>query len=79
MDGREVLAEIKRDPALRCIPVCVLSTSKAELDRAECYNLHANCYLRKPLDFEEFVSLLRALESFWFVHVQPPPQIRGTG
>jgi two-component system, chemotaxis family, response regulator Rcp1 len=64
-DGREVLAELKSDPKLRTIPVVVLTTSKDELDIAEAYRLQANCYIAKPVDFEQFVTVVRAIEHFW--------------
>lgn len=64
-DGREVLAEIKQDPRLRRIPVVVLTTSRAESDVARCYDLHANCVLTKPLEFEQFVRTIESLSNFW--------------
>ena len=63
-DGREVLAEIKADPSLRRIPVVVLTTSRAEDDVLRCYDLHANCYVIKPIDFEEYVDVVRSIEAF---------------
>src|SRR5690348_12544017 len=63
-DGREVLAEIKADPALKTIPVVVLTTSRAEQDILRAYNLHANCYITKPVDFEQFLGVVRTIESF---------------
>jgi two-component system, chemotaxis family, response regulator Rcp1 len=71
-DGREVLAEVKGDPRLSHIPIVVLSTSRAERDVLACYQLHANCYLQKPVDFEAFAALIRGLESFWFGQVSLP-------
>jgi CheY-like chemotaxis protein len=65
-DGREVLAEIKRDARLRHIPVVVLSSSTAAEDVAGAYDLHANCYVSKPVDFEQFVNVVRSIETFWF-------------
>jgi CheY-like chemotaxis protein len=65
-DGREVLAEIKRDVRLRHIPVVVLSSSTAAEDVAGAYDLHANCYVSKPVDFEQFVNVVRSIETFWF-------------
>lgn len=73
MDGREVLAEIKKDPALRRIPVVVLTTSKAEEDILRTYDLHANCYITKPVDFEKFVSVVRSIDDFWLTVVRLPP------
>jgi two-component system, chemotaxis family, response regulator Rcp1 len=71
-DGREVLAEVKQDPGLRRIPVVVLTTSNAESDVTRAYDLHANCYLRKPSDLDEFISAVRACESFWLNIVRLP-------
>jgi two-component system, chemotaxis family, response regulator Rcp1 len=64
-DGREVLAEVKSDPDLRRIPVVVLTTSGADLDIRHAYDLHANCYILKPLGLEAFRTTLRAMEEFW--------------
>lgn len=72
-DGREVLAEIKDDPALRRIPVVVLTTSKAEEDILRTYDLHANCYITKPVDFDKFVSVVRSIDDFWLSVVRLPP------
>lgn len=66
MEGRQVLAEIKGDPGLRSIPVLVLTTSDAREDIADCYDLHANCYITKPLGLDDFIDVLRGIESFWF-------------
>jgi chemotaxis family two-component system response regulator Rcp1 len=71
-DGREVLREIKADAGLRKIPVVVLSSSGAPEDIARSYDAHANCYLRKPVDFEEFRGLVRQIESFWFSAAELP-------
>jgi CheY-like chemotaxis protein len=71
-DGREVLAEVKSDPALRKIPVVVLTTSQAEQDIIESYELHANCYVTKPVDLEQFVQIVMAIENFWFTVVKLP-------
>lgn len=73
-DGREVLAEVKQDPVLRSIPVLVLSTSKAENDVRTCYDLHANCYLTKPVDLNHFAEMVQMLERFWFNMVLLPPK-----
>ena len=73
MDGRQVLAEIKQDADLRRIPVVVLTTSKAEEDIVRTYNLHANCYVTKPVDFEKFVSVIRTIDEFWLTVVRLPP------
>ena len=72
-DGREVLAEIKEDPDLRRIPVVVLTTSQAEQDVLRSYNLHANCYISKPIDLEQFVTVVRSIEDFWLTIVKLPP------
>ena len=64
-DGREVLAELKSDPDLRTIPVVVLTTSKDDRDISRAYQLQANCYIAKPVDFAQFVGVLRAIEHFW--------------
>ena len=65
IDGREVLANIKKNKDLRRIPVVILTTSKAEEDIIKTYNLHANCYIQKPLDFNSFAELVKQIESFW--------------
>ncbi|SRR5579883_1281143 len=71
-DGREVLAEIKADEYLKDIPVVVLTTSKADQDIARSYNLHANCYVTKPVDLEQFITVVRSIEDFWFTIVTLP-------
>jgi two-component system, chemotaxis family, response regulator Rcp1 len=71
-NGREVLAEIKADPALRCIPVVVLTTSQAEDDVVKSYELHANCYITKPIDFERYMEVVKAIECFWVKIVRLP-------
>jgi CheY-like chemotaxis protein len=71
-DGREVLREVKSDPQLRRIPVVVLTTSDAEDDVLASYNLHANAYVRKPVDFEQFVSAVRAVDDFFIRVVRLP-------
>jgi len=71
-DGREVLAEIKSDPALRRIPVVVLTTSRDAGDIAITYDNHANCYIVKPLHFQEFSDVVRAIEDFWLTVVALP-------
>lgn len=73
-DGREVLAEIKKDPRLKRIPVVVLTTSKADEDIVKTYNLHANAYITKPVDLNRFVDIIHALEEFWFSIVKLPPK-----
>ena len=64
-DGREVLAEIKADPNLRRIPVVVLTTSSSEEDILKIYDLHANCYVKKPIDLDKFIEVVRECERFW--------------
>jgi CheY-like chemotaxis protein len=71
-DGREVLAEIKSDPDLRRIPVVVLTTSQAEEDVLRSYDLHANAYVTKPVDFERFVDVVRSVDEFFFTVVRLP-------
>ena len=71
-DGREVLAEIKTDVQLKRIPVVVLTTSMAEEDILKAYNLHANCYVTKPVDFDQFLKVVQAIEEFWLTIVKLP-------
>jgi len=71
-DGRQVLAEIKDDIDLKRIPVVILTTSKAEEDILRTYNLHANCYVTKPVDLEQFVKVVKSLEDFWLAIVKLP-------
>jgi two-component system, chemotaxis family, response regulator Rcp1 len=71
-DGRQVLSEMKEDPRLRVIPVVVLTTSEAEKDIVKSYELHANCYITKPVDLEKFIEIVRAIESFWLAVVTLP-------
>jgi CheY-like chemotaxis protein len=73
-DGREVLAEVKNDPALRRIPVVVLTTSQAEQDVMSCYELHANCFITKPVDLDQFINVVRTIEGFWCQTVKLPPR-----
>jgi CheY-like chemotaxis protein len=75
MDGREVLTVIKEDPVLNAIPVVVLTTSKAEEDIAASYRKHANCYVSKPVNIEEFRTVLASIESFWFSIVRLPTEV----
>lgn len=70
--GREVLAEIKADPELRRIPVLVLSTSQAAHDVLACYDLHANCYLPKPVDLDQFLRMVRGIVDFWLTIARLP-------
>lgn len=76
-DGRQVLEEIKLDPDLRRIPVVVLTTSKAEEDVLRSYNLHANCYISKPVDLEQFLGVVRSIEDFWLCIVKLPSERDG--
>jgi len=71
-DGREVLAEIKGDKVLKRIPVVVLTTSRAERDVLKAYDLHANCYITKPVDLDQFITVVRSIEDFWFTIVKLP-------
>ena len=71
-DGKEALREIKGDPALRSIPVVVLTTSEAEADIAACYDLGANCYITKPISFAAFTKVVAMIEEFWFTIVRMP-------
>lgn len=71
-DGREVLAEIKADPNLRSIPVLILSSSKMDTDIQQCYDLGASCFIRKPVNFDEFISLVQVIKSFWLKSVLYP-------
>lgn len=73
-DGREVLAEIRADPNLRRIPVVVLTTSAAERDVLQAYDLHANCYVTKPVDLDQFVNIVQSIEDFWLTIVRLPPK-----
>jgi two-component system, chemotaxis family, response regulator Rcp1 len=75
MDGREVLTKIKEDPALTDIPVVILTTSQAEEDIAASYRQHANCYISKPVDIDQFRSVVASIETFWFTVVQLPPDL----
>ena len=70
--GREVLADIKQDVSLRRIPVVVLTTSRAEEDVLRTYDLHANCYIVKPVDLDQFIQVVRSINHFWFSVVKLP-------
>jgi CheY-like chemotaxis protein len=76
MDGREVLAHIKEDDNLKTIPTVILTTSDAEADIVKCYQLHANCYLSKPVQFDAFELLVKSINDFWMTKVKLPPQTR---
>ena len=71
-DGREVLAEIKADAGLKQIPVVILTTSRAEQDIVKSYDLHANCYVTKPVDLDQFITVVRSIEDFWLTVVALP-------
>lgn len=73
MDGRELLGEIKEDDDLKRIPVVILTTSKAEEDILKSYNLHANCYITKPVDLDQFINVVKTIEDFWMTIVILPP------
>ncbi len=75
-DGREVLAEIKTDPDLKRIPVIVLTSSTSSEDVSKAYGEHANCYIAKPVDLEEFARIVRVIEEFWFKTVILPSRSR---
>ncbi|MBI2361796.1 MAG: response regulator [Elusimicrobia bacterium] len=73
VDGREVLAAVKSDPGLRAIPIVVLTTSSAEADILKAYGLGGNCYITKPIGFDEFRRIVRGIEEFWFEVGKLPP------
>ena len=73
LDGYKVLAELKGMPRLKNIPVVVLTTSDAEQDIVMSYNLHANCYITKPVDLDKFIEIIRGIENFWLSIVKLPP------
>jgi chemotaxis family two-component system response regulator Rcp1 len=73
-DGREVLAEIKADDKLKTLPVVVLTTSSAEADILKSYSLHANCYIQKPVDLEQFVKVVKSIDDFWLTVVRLPTE-----
>jgi CheY-like chemotaxis protein len=74
MDGREVLGEVKADPDLRRIPVVVITSSQAEQDIVRTYDLHANCYVTKPVDLSRFLDVVKSIEGFWLSVVTLPPK-----
>jgi two-component system, chemotaxis family, response regulator Rcp1 len=76
MDGREVLATMKQDPQLRRIPVVILTSSEAESDIVKSYELHANCYMCKPVDLTRFLETVRKIEEFWLTIVRLPPRLK---
>jgi two-component system, chemotaxis family, response regulator Rcp1 len=73
-DGREVLSEIKSDPELKHIPTVIMTISQAEEDILKSYNLHANCYITKPIDLNQFIKVVKSIEDFWFTIVKLPPK-----
>lgn len=73
-DGREALAEIKADPILARIPVVVMTTSNADQDVVQSYNLGANCYIVKPCDLDQLATIVKSIEDFWFTVVRLPPR-----
>jgi len=73
-NGHEVLAEIKADENLKNIPVVILTTSKSEEDISKAYRCHANCYISKPVDFDEFTKVVKTIQDFWFSIVTLPPE-----
>ena len=72
MDGRELLSRIKNEPDLKRIPIVVLTTSKAEEDIIRSYDLHANCYVTKPVDLDQFIKVVQSIKDFWFTVVKLP-------
>ena len=78
-DGRQVLKEIKADDSLKRIPVVILTTSKSEEDVLRAYDLHANCYITKPVDFNRFMEVVKSIEDFWLTVVRLPDENRGGG
>jgi two-component system, chemotaxis family, response regulator Rcp1 len=74
-DGREVLRELKNDPSLKFIPIIVLTTSRADKDVLQSYELNANCYITKPVDFQQFIDVVKSIEHFWLTVVTLPNRI----
>lgn len=74
MHGRDVLAQVKSDPDLKTIPVVVLTTSRAEQDVVQSYELQANCFITKPVDLEHFITVVKSIEDFWLTIVTLPDQ-----
>lgn len=72
MDGRDVLAQIKTDPGLKIIPIIVLTTSRSDKDILKSYQLNANCYITKPVDFAHFINVVKSIENFWLTVVTLP-------
>ena len=72
-DGREILRELKTDPSFKLIPIIVLTTSRADKDVLQSYELNANCYITKPVDFQQFIEVVKSIERFWLSVVTLPP------
>jgi CheY-like chemotaxis protein len=77
-DGREVLAEVKADEALKRIPVVILTTSSAEADILRTYELRANCYITKPVDLDQFITVVKSIDDFWLAIVKLPSETKAT-
>lgn len=75
MDGREVLSQVKSDPKLKHIPIIILTTSDSESDIINSYELHANCYITKPVDLDKFLVVIKQIENFWITVVKLPPKM----
>jgi chemotaxis family two-component system response regulator Rcp1 len=75
MDGRDVLVEIKTDPDLKIIPIIVLTTSRSDEDILKSYQLNANCYITKPVDFDHFIGVVKSIENFWLTVVTLPVKL----
>lgn len=75
-NGQEVLEEVKSDPELKSIPIVILTTSEAEKDILETYKLNANCYINKPVDFEQFTNVVKLIEDFWLTVVKLPTKAK---
>jgi two-component system, chemotaxis family, response regulator Rcp1 len=75
MDGREVLRELKTDPEFKIIPIVVLTTSRAEQDVLRSYELNANCYITKPVDFKQFIDVVKSIKQFWLTVVRLPSRL----
>ena len=76
-DGREVLKELKEDTVLKRVPIVILTTSSAEEDIIRTYNNHANCYITKPVDFDQFLKVINSIEDFWLSVVKLPSNLNG--
>lgn len=77
-NGRDVLAEIKSDENLKQIPVVILTSSQQDKDILDTYSLHANCFITKPIDFDQFIQIIESIENFWFSMVKLPPKNYGS-